>query len=86
MTFLAAMWLNINPWPAAPLAVMPIIVIAVIAGAAAWGFVLKRRGSQMLDRLGDVLFMEAEAIPMAQDVEGLPEQPGPPSTSLPVSS
>ncbi|HSN12636.1 MAG TPA: APC family permease [Propionibacteriaceae bacterium] len=85
VTFLAAMWLNLNPWPAAPLAVMPVIVIAVVVGAALWGAALKRRGSQTFDRLGEVLFMEAEAIPEAQDVSGMPVQPGPPATSMPTS-
>jgi amino acid transporter len=67
VTFLAAIWLNISPWPAAPLSVMPGIIIAVVVIAAIWGIILKRRGSAALDRIGRVLFMEADAIPEVQD-------------------
>lgn len=68
VTFLAAIWLNISPWPDAPLNVMPWIIIAVVVISAIWGYVLKRRGSAALDRIGRVLFLEADAIPEAQDV------------------
>lgn len=67
VTFIAAIWLNISPWPAAPLNVMPAIIIVVAVAAAIWGIVLKRRGSQALDRIGRVLFLEADAVPEAQD-------------------
>ncbi|MFE4226527.1 APC family permease [Arthrobacter sp. NPDC056886] len=67
VTFLAAIWLNISPWPDAPLNVMPGIIIAVVAISAIWGIILKRRGSESLDRIGRVLFLEAEAVPEAQD-------------------
>jgi amino acid transporter len=70
ITFVAAIWLNVSPWPAAPLSVMPWIIIAVVVGAAIWGTVLKRRGSSTLDRIGEVLFVEAEAMPEAQDFAG----------------
>jgi amino acid transporter len=77
VTFMAAIWLNIHPWPGSPLNVMPWIILTVVAGAAIWGSVLKSRGSQTLDRLGDVLFIEAEATPEARDMEYLvrPEEP-----------
>jgi amino acid transporter len=68
LTFAAAIWLNTSPWPAAPLSVMPFIIIVVVIGAAIWGNALKRRGSAALDRIGKVLFMEADAMPEAQDV------------------
>lgn len=67
VTFVAAIWLNVSPWPSAPLNVMPAIIIAVVLIAAIWGIVLKRRGSQALDRIGRVLFLEADAVPEAQD-------------------
>jgi amino acid transporter len=69
VTFLAAMWLNIHPWPGSPLNVMPWIILVVVAAAAVWGSVLKRRGSETLERLGQVLFIEAEATPEAVDME-----------------
>lgn len=77
VTFLAAIWLNIHPWPGSPLNVMPWIILAVVLAAAVWGSVLKSRGSETLDRLGHVLFIEAEAMPEAQDLELLarPEEP-----------
>jgi amino acid transporter len=75
ITFMAAIWLNINPWPASPLDVMPGIIIAVVVISAVWGSILKSRGSQTLDRLGDVLFLEADATPEAQDILGHPAQP-----------
>ena len=79
VTFLAAIWLNIHPWPGSPLNVMPWIIIVVVVGAAVWGSVLKHRGSQTLERLGQVLFIEAEAMPEVQDMELL-AQPGPAHT------
>jgi amino acid transporter len=68
ITFVAAIWLNIHPWPAAPLAVMPAIIVAIVVIAAVTATVLKRRGSERLDQLGRVLFMEAEAMPELQDL------------------
>jgi amino acid transporter len=67
LTFLAAIWLNLFPWPAAPLNTMPWIILAVVVVSATVGIILKRRGSPTLDRLGEVLFLEAEATPEAQD-------------------
>lgn len=63
LTFVAAIWLNIHPLPAAPLAYFPWIIVAVVAAAAVWGNSLKRKNSPVLDRIGAVLFMEAEATP-----------------------
>jgi amino acid transporter len=67
LTFVAAIWLNLFPWPAAPLSTMPWIILAVVVASAAVGIILKRRNSPTLDRLGEVLFLEAEATPEAQD-------------------
>ncbi len=69
VTFVAAIWLNIHPWPAAPLNYMPGLIILVIVAAGVVAQVLKRRGSPMLDRLGSVLFMEAEAIRPVDNLE-----------------
>ncbi|MCW2600267.1 MAG: Amino acid transporter [Frankiales bacterium] len=57
LTFLAAIYLNLHPWPTSPLNVMPWIIVAVILGAVAWVIVLNRQGSEKLDHLGTVLFM-----------------------------
>jgi len=70
VTFFAALYLNLVPLPAAPLSVMPVIIIAIIVGAAIWGSVLAARGSRVLDRLGEVLFLEAEAHPEPKDLAG----------------
>jgi amino acid transporter len=70
LTFFAALYLNLVPLPAAPLSVMPLVIIAIIVGAAIWGAVLARRGSRVLERIGEVLFLEAEARPEPQDLEG----------------
>ena len=40
-----------------------IVVAATIAAV-----ILKRRNSQALERLGSVLFMEAESVPQLEDV------------------
>jgi amino acid transporter len=72
VTFLAAIWLNIHPWPPAPLSYFPWVVLAVIAGAAVWGAVLHRRRSPVLDRLGKVMFMEAESTPHLEDIMAMP--------------
>jgi amino acid transporter len=70
VTFFAALYLNLVPLPAAPLSVMPVIIIAIIVGAAIWASVLAARGSRVLDRLGEVLFLEAEAHPEPKDLAG----------------
>jgi hypothetical protein len=81
--FLAAIWLNVHPWPAAPLTMFPWVVVAVIVIAALWGRQLKRRGSPAFYRLGAVLFIEGDAIPEMVDVEIEPlyELPGVPATT-----
>lgn len=68
LTFVAAIWLNVQPWPPAPLAYFPWIILVVVALAAIGAVILKRRNSAVLDRLGSVLFMEAESIPQLEDV------------------
>jgi amino acid transporter len=70
VTFIAALYLNLVPLPAAPLSFMPILIVLIIVGAAIWGSVLARRQSPVLDRIGQVLFMEAEARPEPQDLAG----------------
>jgi amino acid transporter len=61
VTFLAAMWLNIHPWPTGVLSVFPWIILGFVVVSVLWAIVLKRRGSATLTRLGHVLFIEAEA-------------------------
>jgi amino acid transporter len=77
LTFFAAIWLNIHPWPAAPLAYFPGVIVAVVVAAAIAAAVLKRRNSQALDRLGSVLFMQAESVPQLEDVAALPKEARP---------
>lgn len=72
LTFFAAIWLNLNPLPAAPLAYFPWIIIAVVVAAAVWGSSLHRRNSPVLDRIGAVLFMEAESTPHLEDIAKRP--------------
>jgi amino acid transporter len=73
LTFVAAIWLNIHPWPAAPLSYFPGVIIAIVVAAAIGAVILKRRNSQALDRLGSVLFIEAESVPELEDVTGVPD-------------
>ena len=68
LIFIAAIYLSIVPWPAAPLNTFPWIVVAIIVLAVAWGAVLKGRNSPMFKRLGAVLFMEGDAQPHLSDV------------------
>lgn len=74
LTFVAAIWLNIHPLPAAPLAYFPWIIVVVVAAAAVWGNSLKRKNSPVLDRIGAVLFMEAEATPHLEDIMSMPTE------------
>ncbi len=60
ITFFAAMYLVLHPFPAPPLNAMPFVIVLVIAVSIAWVVVLKRRGSRSLARLGAVLFMEGQ--------------------------
>ena len=73
--FLVAIWLSIHPYPtSAPENVFPWLLAAFIVAAIVAAVVLHRRRSPMLEKLGSVLFMEAQAMPEAQDVSGLPDQ------------
>jgi NADH:ubiquinone oxidoreductase subunit 6 (subunit J) len=58
LIFIAAIWLSIDPWPAAPLNTFPFIVVAVIVLAVIWSMILKSQNSPVLKRLGDVLFLD----------------------------
>jgi amino acid transporter len=75
--FLAAIWLSIHPYPtSAPNNIFPPLLVAFIIAAIVTAYVLRRRNSPVLARLGAVLFMEAQAMPEAQDVAGTPTGPG----------
>jgi amino acid transporter len=75
--FLLAIWLNVHPYPAtAPNNIFPPLLAAFIVAAIITAAVLRRRQSPALARLGSVLFMEAQAMPEAQDVAGTPTGPG----------
>jgi amino acid transporter len=74
--FLAAIWLSIHPYPtSAPTNIFPPLLVAFIVAAIVTAYVLRRRGSPVLARLGAVLFMEAQALPEAQDIAGTPTGP-----------
>ena len=67
--FLVAIWLSIHPYPAtAPENVFPLLLVAFIIASVVVAVVLRRRGSPVLAKLGAVLFMEAQAMPEAQDM------------------
>jgi amino acid transporter len=68
LIFIAAIYLSIVPWPAAPLNTFPWIVVGLIVLAVLWGAVLKSRNSPVFKRLGAVLFMEGDAQPNLSDV------------------
>lgn len=68
MIFIVGIYLNMNPWPAEPMTSFPVIVLALIVGAAAWGAWLQTRGSPLFSQLGKVLFMEGDAQPHLDDV------------------
>lgn len=72
LTFFAAIWLSVNPWPSAPLAYFPGVILAIVIAATVWGARLKRRNSPALDRIGSVLFMEAESTPHLEDIMAMP--------------
>jgi amino acid transporter len=74
--FLAAIWLSIHPYPtSAPTNLFPPLLAAFIVASIVAAYVLRRRGSAVLARLGAVLFMEAQAMPEAQDIAGTPAGP-----------
>jgi amino acid transporter len=69
LIFLVAIWLSIHPYPAtAPENIFPPLLVAFIVASVVVAVVLRRRGSPVLAKLGAVLFMEAQAMPEAQDV------------------
>jgi amino acid transporter len=68
LIFLVGIYLNIRPWPAAPMTAFPIIVLAVIVAAIGWSVYLQKNGSPLLKRLGSVLFMDNEAPKLGEDV------------------
>ncbi len=75
--FLLAIWLSIHPYPAtAPTKYFPPLLAVFIVAAIITALVLRRRNSPVLAKLGSVLFMEAQAMPEAQDVAGTPTGPG----------
>ena len=69
LIFIVGIYLNVDPWPAAPMTFFPIIVLGVIVRAAAWGAVLRQNGSPLLHRLGHVLFVQDDAAPLAEDAQ-----------------
>jgi amino acid transporter len=76
--FLLGIYLSVHPYPAtAPTNIFPWLLVAFVIAAIIAAAVLRRRGSPMLDKLGSVLFMEAQAMPEAQDVAGTPGGPAP---------
>lgn len=85
LTFFAAIWLNIHPWPAAPLAYFPAVIVVIVVAATIAAVILKRRNSQALERLGSVLFMEAESVPQLEDVTTVVDevQPAAPQSVVP---
>jgi amino acid transporter len=75
--FLLAIWLSIHPYPTtAPTKYFPPLLAVFIVAAITTAIVLRRRNSPVLAKLGSVLFMEAQAMPEAQDVAGTPTGPG----------
>jgi amino acid transporter len=68
LIFLVGIYLNLNPWPAAPMTSFPLIVLAVIIGAAGWATILHRNSSPLLNRLGAVLFLQNESPKLGEDV------------------
>jgi amino acid transporter len=76
--FVVAIYLSLHPYPAsAPENIFPWLLLGFIIAAIVVAYVLRRRGSPMLERLGSVLFMEAQAMPQAEDVAGTPAGPDP---------
>jgi amino acid transporter len=66
--FLVGIYLNVSPWPSAPMTSFPVIVLAVVVAAAIWAMILQRKGSPLLKRLGAVLFMHNDAPKLGEDV------------------
>ncbi|HET6502976.1 MAG TPA: APC family permease [Amycolatopsis sp.] len=78
--FLAAIWLNLNPWPTGVLSVFPWIVLGWVIASAVWVAVLRKRRPEAVSRLGRVLFVDAEA---AAEREVGSEVPVAPETATP---
>jgi hypothetical protein len=45
----------------------PFIVLGVIVSATIWGGILRKKDSPLLVRLGQVLFMQDDAVPVSKD-------------------
>jgi amino acid transporter len=76
--FVVAIYLSLHPYPAAaPENIFPWLLLGFIIAAIIVAYLLRRRGSPMLEKLGSVLFMEAQAMPQAEDVAGTPSGPDP---------
>jgi hypothetical protein len=54
------------------------VLLGFIVAAIITAWELRRRGSPVLEKLGSVLFMEAQAVPAAADVAGTPAGPAGP--------
>jgi len=77
--FLVAIYLSVHPYPTtAPTDTFPWLLVGFIIAAIIAAWVLRRRSSPVLERLGSVLFMEAQATPEAEDVAGTPGGPAGP--------
>ena len=61
-----AMIFTIYPRPSGPAAVMPFVLLAIIAAAVTWVVVLRRTDAQRIDEVGASLFVET-ADPMVND-------------------
>jgi amino acid transporter len=74
--FVVAIYLNLHPYPAtAPENIFPWVLVGFIIASIITAWLLRRRGSPVLERLGSVLFMEAQSIPEAVDVAATPGAP-----------
>jgi amino acid transporter len=74
--FLVGIYLSLHPYPtSAPTNVFPWVLLGFIAASIVTAWILHRRGSPVLEKLGSVLFMEAQATPEAVDVAGTPGGP-----------
>jgi amino acid transporter len=74
--FLVAIYLSLHPYPtSAPETIFPWVLLGFIVAAIITAWELRRRGSPVLEKLGSVLFMEAQAVPAAADVAGTPAGP-----------
>ncbi len=77
--FLVAIYLSLHPYPtSAPTNIFPWLLLGFILAAILMAWLLRRRGSPVLEKLGSVLFMEAQATPEAVDVAGTPGGPSGP--------